>query len=149
MSVSSDHRSRGTCTFVSRSPCPPRGPSQPRRNRQGYAPAESVVRSRSPRPSPPSGQDRRRRGRHRAGPSPHSGAPRQRSAHLSITPQITMSTRPPSATPSPLLAGNGLPIPALRAMTDSQVASAPRLPHLSPLSQCTAHCSAQLFVTHS
>jgi len=77
-------------------------------------------------------------------------APDDASAHLSITPQITMSTRPPSATPSPLLTGNGFPIPALRAITDSQVASAPHgSPFLSPLSQCTAHCSAQLFVTHS
>ena len=68
---------------------------------------------------------------------PHLQVPPGRSALLSITPQITMTPRPPSVTSPSLLTGNVLPIPALRTMAGSRVASVPRLPHSSPPLHCT------------
>ena len=103
-------------------------------DRQGSAPAEPVVRSRSPRPlqaKTGGGEDDTDL------IPPHLQVPPGRSALLSITPQITMTPRPPSVTSPSLLTGNVLPIPALRAMTGSRVASVPRLPHSSPPLHCT------------
>eukprot|EP00966_Prymnesium_polylepis_P074614 1731744-Prymnesium_polylepis.1 len=91
-------------------------------DRQGSAPAEPVVLSRSPRPHQAM-QDRWRRGRRRPLIPPHLQVPPGRSAFLSITPQITLTPRPPSVTSPSLLTGNALPIPALRTMAGSRVAS--------------------------
>ena len=100
-----------------------------------------------PLPTPPPGQDRWRRGRHRPDPSPPPGAPRQKRTsvdhptnHHDTTPSQRNLSLPPhrQCAPHPSAARHD-------RLPSRERATAP--PFLSPFA-LHAHCSAQLLATH-